>query len=340
MRFLRQGESYKQILFGGLIGLCVGDALGVPVEFVPREALVQNPVTGYREYGTHNQPSGTWSDDSSLTFCTVAALVESDIDWNRPVTTDAADWLCENIARNFIKWYRDGFWSAHDEVFDIGGTTRDAIKRIMSGEKTWLQTDMDENSNGNGSLMRILPLAFVLRHQDLLTRFEIIKKVSAITHGHIRSAIACHFYVEYAMSLMGGNKSLDKTRVLLRGFYEKSDFKKELYHFHRVFQDDIIASEIFSDGYVIHTLEAALYCLLSTESIDGALLKAVNLGDDTDTTAAVTGGLAGICYGSQSLDWYAYLRPLARQNEILMLIHQFYRKASILLNEQCMDDPE
>lgn len=330
MRFLRQGESYKESVFGGLLGLCVGDALGVPVEFAPREALVQDPVTGYREYGTHNQPRGTWSDDSSLTFCTVAALVESDIDWNRPVTTDEVDWLCENIARNFVRWYRDGFWSAHGEVFDIGGTTRDAIERIISGEKTWLQTDMDENSNGNGSLMRILPLAFVLRYQDLQTRFEIIKKVSAITHGHIRSVIACHFYVEYAMNLMEGNICLDNTRVLLQDFYEKSDFKEELYHFHRIFHGDITASEIFSDGYVVHTLEAALYCLLSTESIDDALLKAVNLGDDTDTTAAVTGGLAGICYGFHSLDRDAHLRLLARQSDILSLINNFYRKVAVL----------
>lgn len=339
MRFLWQGEPDKESVFGGLLGLCVGDALGVPEEFAPREALAQDPVTGYREYGTHNQPKGTWSDDSSLTFCTVAALAESDIDWNKPVTTDATDRLCENIARNFVRWYCDGFWSAHGEVFDIGGTTRDAIERIMSGEKTWLQTDMDENSNGNGALMRILPLAFVLRHQDLQTRFEVIKKVSAITHGHIRSVLACHVYVEYAMSLMEGNASLDKMRLLLQDFYEKSDFKEELYHFHHVFHGDITESEIYSDGYVVHTLEAALYCLLSTESIEGALLKAVNLGDDTDTTAAVTGGLAGIRYGFHSLDWNAYLRPLARQNELLSLIDHFYRKVGIL-NEQRMDDPE
>lgn len=337
MEFLRHEKSFEESVFGGLLGLCVGDTLGVPVEFAPRQALAQAPVTGYREYGTHNQPRGTWSDDSSLTFCTVAALVESDIDWNRPVTTDAADWLCENIARNFVRWYRDGFWSAHGEVFDIGGATCDAIERLMSGEKTWLQTDMDENSNGNGSLMRILPLAFVLRHQDLQTRFEIIKKVSAITHGHIRSVIACHFYVEYAMNLMQGSTSLDNTRALLWNFYETSGFKSELHHFHRVFHGDITEGEIHSDGYVVHTLEAALYCLLSTESVDGALLKAVNLGDDTDTTAAVTGGLAGIRYGFRSLDRNEYLRPLARQSEILLLIHNFCRKVEIL-DELRMDD--
>lgn len=336
MRFLQQKEPYKESVFGGLFGLCVGDTLGVPVEFVSRETLAQDPVTGYREYGTHNQPRGTWSDDSSLTFCTVAALIESDIDWNRPVTTDAVDWLCENIARNFIQWYCDGFWSAHDEVFDIGSTTCDAIKQIMNGEKTWLQTDIDENNNGNGSLMRILPLAFVLRHQDLQTRFEVIKKVSAITHGHIRSVIACHFYVEYAINLMEGNISLDNTRALLQSFYEKSDFKAELYHFHRIFHSDITETKIYSDGYVVHTLEAALYCLLSTQSIDEALLKAVNLGDDTDTTAAVTGGLAGVRYGFHSLDRDAYLLPLTRQSEILSLIDNFYRKVEIL-NGQRMD---
>lgn len=339
MRFLQQGEPFRESVFGGLIGLCVGDALGVPVEFTPREALAQDPVTGYREYGTHNQPGGTWSDDSSLTFCTVAALVESDIDWNRPVTTDEVNLLCEKIARNFVRWYCDGFWSAHGEVFDIGGATDDAIKRIMRGEKTWLQTELDENTNGNGSLMRILPLAFVLRHQDVQTRFEMIRKASAITHGHIRSVIACHFYVEYAMNLMEGNTSLDNTRALLRDFYEKSDFKAELYHFQRVFQDDLTASDIFSDGYVVHTLEAALYCLLSTESVEDALLKAVNLGDDTDTTAAVTGGLAGIRYGFHSLDREAYLRPLARKNELLSLIDYFYKKVGIL-NEQRMDAPK
>lgn len=316
--------------FGGIIALCIGDALGVPVEFMTRERLLQEPVVGYREYGTHNQPKGTFSDDASMTLCTVAALTESNIDWKCQISSEVVDKLCESIAQSFVKWYCHGFWSAWGVVFDVGGTTSDAIERIMCGEKTWLQSNQNVDSNGNGSLMRILPLAYVLQYQNLQTRFQIIQKISAITHAHIRSVIACHFYVEYAISLMK-NKThleahLEHTRTLLWDFYENSIYKNELTHFHRIFHGDITDGEIASDGYVVHTLEAALYCLHRSKNLEDALLLAVNLGEDTDTTAAVTGGLAGIYYDVCDLSQKEYFSSLAKIDEILLLVDKFYKK--------------
>ena len=124
-----------------LLGLAVGDALGVPVEFRSRNAIKNDPVTDMRGNGTHNQPAGTWSDDSSLAFCLAEALT-TEFDLNI-------------VAKNFIRWYENAWWTPHGSVFDIGITTRKAIRELMIGQKPELAGGFDENSNGNGSLMRI-----------------------------------------------------------------------------------------------------------------------------------------------------------------------------------------
>lgn len=301
-----------------LLGLAVGDALGVPVEFVGREARRRDPVLGMRGYGTHHQPPGTWSDDSSLAFCLAETLAT--------VGYDVAD-----AAQRFVRWQDETYWTAHGNVFDIGIATAEALQRLRRGVAPAQAGGKGEYDNGNGSLMRILPLVFATVDRPVAERFQATREISSVTHAHIRASIACFIYLEVARHLVRG---LDKQAAYEAMQLEVNDFFKvagigselELRQFHRILEnpygDYLIQpltayreAEIKSSGYVVHTLEAALWCLLTHDTYSATVLAAVNLGDDTDTTGAVAGGLAGLAYGEAAIpaEW---LGALARRADI------------------------
>ena len=140
------------------LGLAIGDALGVPVEFKSRFELQQNPVKTMREFGSHHQPRGTWSDDSSLTFCLAESLCKG--------------YNTKAIAANFVRWYSENYWTAHGEVFDIGITTSKAINSFAKGTPPTLAGGTGEFDNGNGSLMRISPLVFYIKDMPIEERFQ------------------------------------------------------------------------------------------------------------------------------------------------------------------------
>jgi len=290
----------------GIMGLCVADALGVPVEFNSRERLKIDPVTDMRAYGSHNQPSGTWSDDTSMTLCLLDSL------------PDGLDY--KDIMGKYKSWLIDGEYTPHGEVFDVGITTRQAIMRFMSGLEPLHCGGVGERDNGNGSLMRILPLLFYIRSlygndfQEVDEAMEIIHEVSALTHAHKRSQIACGIYLSVASMLIG---DMDISTAVEVGIYKafefykgKPGYKTELNQYSRLLAKDFRETneaEIRSSGYVVDTLEAAIWCLTNTKSYKDCVLMAVNLGDDTDTVAAVAGGLAGLYYGSGDIpiEWAA-----------------------------------
>lgn len=297
-------------ILSGLMGLCIGDALGVPVEFTSRSERTQDPVTDMRGYGTWNQPPGTWSDDSSLAFCLAEALCDG--------------FSLEAIAHNFCQWYQAAYWTPHQQVFDIGNATREAIVKLQGGASPLAAGGTSDRSNGNGSLMRILPMAFLHQIWDFSELLQRVHQVSCLTHAHPRSQIACGIYISIAMRLLQG-ASLPE--AYLQGIepieliYAQEPFSSELPRFERVMAGTIAAAPIdaiHSSGYVLDTLEAALWCLLNTASYADAVLQAVNLGSDTDTTAAVTGGLAGIYYGFNQIP-AAWRKQIARQQDIVDL---------------------
>ncbi|WP_442794426.1 ADP-ribosylglycohydrolase family protein [Pelobium manganitolerans] len=301
-----------------LFGVAVGDALGVPVEFKSRQTLKNNPVTGMMGYGTHNLPAGTWSDDSSLTFCLAEALT-TEFDLNL-------------IGQNFVNWYHHGFWTPRGNVFDIGIATKQAINRLATGERSDLAGGFDESCNGNGSLMRILPLLFQLLDKPIDERYELAKQVSSITHGHIRSVIACFYYLEFARQLFLGRDKFETYKSLQTEMPDHlnalSISPNEIKLFDRLFKENIYeltAQKIFSSGYVLHTLEASIWCLLTTDNYESAVLKAVNLGDDTDTTGAVTGGMAGLLYGIKKIP-AKWIKQIARYDDIENLAERLTNK--------------
>ena len=289
----------------GICGFVVGDALGVPVEFYSRRKLEENPVIDMREYGTYHQPKGTWSDDSSMTIATMTSIVnKKGIDY-----TDIMDEFCI--------WSLEGKHTPHGEVFDIGNTTNRSLKRYLNGENALKSGGTSIRDNGNGSLMRILPLAYIPGID-----YETVENISALTHGHIISKIACVLYVEIAKSMLKNDltiaEHIDTSCEKIKDHYRNEE---ELEEFRRIFDNDF-SEGILSGGYVLNTLETVVYCLKTTGSYKDAVLKAVNLGGDTDTNAAICGGLAGIYYGFDAIpiDW---LEAIHKLDDILSLCENY-----------------
>lgn len=293
---------------GALYGVAVGDALGVPVEFNQREYMDRNPVTDFIGYKSHNQPPGTFSDDASLTFCLAESLCYG--------------YDLKDMADRFVRWQSNGYWSAHGRVFDIGMTTSRAINRLKKGTEPQLAGDFEEENNGNGSLMRILPLVFYTKELTIDERYEVVKNVSSITHSHVRSVISCFYYLELALQLLNGRNKEEaylatatNVKLVLK---EKAIIDLEIHLFAPLLEGDIKnndSAKISSTGYVLHSLIASVWCFMTTNNYQEATLKAVNLGHDTDTTGAITGGLAGLYYGLHDIP-EKWRNEVARTNDI------------------------
>lgn len=253
-------------------GASVGDALGVPYEFLSRDSFT---CTGMAEGGAHQVPKGTFSDDTSMMLATcdsIRACGNIDID---------------DMRKRFGAWLYDGAYTPDGVVFDVGTTTRVALDRGVGGT--------DEYSNGNGSLMRIAPLALTdATEKD-------IRQVSAITHGHEISQVACVVFVGILREVLAGEElSAAIAHHIPKdprfGFLESVGSEPR--------------EEVRSSGYVLATLQAALWCALQAESYSDCVLKAVNLGNDSDTTACVAGALAGALWGYEEIParWREQLR--------------------------------
>lgn len=299
---------YSEKIKATLLGVAVGDALGVPVEFLSRTEIAVSPITKMTGYGSHDQPEGTFSDDSSLTFCLAEALCNG--------------YDLTAIAKNFEQWLYYGYWTPHGNVFDIGIATERAIRRFAQGAPAAQSGNYGEESNGNGSLMRIAPLVFYLTDKPIEECYRITKEVSSITHGHVRSVIACFYYVEFAKQLLEGKekfKIYQNLKTTVTDYLNSININpEEIKLYHRLLQGNIYEQpedSIWGSTYVLQSLEASVWCILTTDTYSAAVLKAVNLGNDTDSTGAITGGLAGLLYGTQGIpaDW---LKQLVRCKDI------------------------
>ncbi|SDA56625.1 ADP-ribosylglycohydrolase [Dialister histaminiformans] len=261
-------------LQSAVYGIAIGDALGLPVQFMPRDSYPE--VTEMIKSEKLPWPAGTWSDDTSLTLATVDSLL----------TCEGVD--IPDMRARFMDWMDNGAYTQDGEAFDQGFTTVHALTHGCGCT--------NEQSNGNGSLMRILPLAFVQNLSD-----EQIAQVSGITHAHPLSVEACQVYIHAAQLILDGfslSEAIETACLASETFAGLVDIGQ------------CSRSEIRSTGYVKDSLEAAVWCLLTTNNFRDALVKAVNLGEDTDTIGAITGGLAGIAYGMESIPepWMNALR--------------------------------
>lgn len=297
----------------------IADALGVPVEFNSRQELKKKPVKDMMGYGTHHVPAGTWSDDTSMAIATLDSLA-SGIDY-------------DDIMSKFRTWKVEVAYTATDEVFDMGVSTNTAISRFQKGMPALECGCSGENDNGNGSLMRIYPAVlywyFTNNGKFSTEGFdEFIFDISALTHAHLRSKLACGIYAYALLHLLERRtkKSVCDGLYHAQMVYSKVPaYASELKHFARVFDvnfPSLPEEEIKSSGYVVATLEAAIWCLLNTESYKECVLKAVNLGSDTDTVAAVAGALAGCLYGLERIP-EKWLDGLLRKDMIADICQRF-----------------
>ena len=247
-------------------------------------------------WSTHYQPPGTWSDDTSLTLCLAESLAEKGF--------DPAD-----QAGRFVRWYREGYMTPYGEVFDIGGATRGALERIEEGVMPSEAGGRGERDNWNGGLMRILPAALYFPFLPGNLLFGQVRDIVSVTHGHQTSVSACFLYILIARNLFWGfsrEQALTCASTAVERLLkdEGSGYFGTIELFERILDGSFVKlpeDEIRSGGYVADTLTASLWCLFTTESYRECVLKAVNLGEDTDTTAAAAGGLAGIYYGYEAI---------------------------------------
>jgi ADP-ribosylglycohydrolase len=304
-----------------IAGVVTGDALGCPVQFMSREEIAANPVTGMRGYGTFGLPEGSWTDDSSLTLAALYSIAQ----------TESLD--PEDIMKRFVRWYSDGEYTPYGYSFDIGFGTSEAIENYMKGADIASCGGNHERNNGNGSLMRIMPACLYcieMQRRGEMTDSEAVAAVhtvSALTHAHLRSKIACGLYYFAARSIANGDgtlidrlqKGLDEGFVFYKkdiGNLQDLSFYGRLSNLYEFINTD--APDIRSSGYVVHSLEAAVWCLIKTNTLRDALLTAVNLGEDTDTVGAICGGLAGLYYGYEDIpeEWLAVIKKRDEIEEI------------------------
>lgn len=308
-------DTVKNIIYG----VAIGDAAGCPVQFFERgdvKKLLLN-ITDMVGHGTYNKPTGTWTDDTSMTLALADSLADTmalgkDVDY-------------ADIMKRFGAWLFDNEYTTEKRAFDMGQTCSVAIFNFRKGIPAIECGGKRIDQNGNGSLMRISPIVFYLQKKfgpNLLENeafvdaaFEVIQNVSSLTHAHPVAKLGCCIYCTFILEVLNGRKKSDLRESVLKTIRDyvlrKSEFTDAATYWERLFAPDFLESgeeSIKSSGYVVDTLEAAIWCFFNTENYRDCIIKGVNLGDDADTVCAVSGGLAGLYYGEFPDDWIEKLR--------------------------------
>lgn len=292
---------------GALLGLACGDAVGTTVEFSPRGTFT--PVTDMVGGGPFNLQAGQWTDDTSMALCLATSLVEKK-------GFDAHDQM-----RRYLDWMQQGYLSSTGHCFDIGNTTAAALRRFQqSGDP--FSGSTDSRAAGNGSIMRLAPVPmFYYPHLEDVVYYS--AESSRTTHGSLECVDACRVLGAMLYSTFCG---LMKDEILF-GEPFPEEFEIELTPKIRTITDGSYSikseDEISGSGYVVNSLEAALWCFWQTDNYRDAILRAVNLGDDADTTAAICGQIAGAYYGVEEIpaEW---LKKLTLYDEIVQLADRLH----------------
>ena len=303
------------IVKDSLYGFIVGDAMGVPVEFEDREKLINKPVTSMLGYGSHDVEAGVYSDDTSMTLATMDSIIKQNgiINYN-------------DIADKFCNWVNNNEYTATNKVFDIGMTTKYALIKYFNNKiDATMCGGTNINENGNGSLMRMLPIALYCFYKNIKDDneiFTLVKNSSSITHAHDISILGCYIYVRYVISLLE-----TKNKISSYNFIKKLDYSMFIeevkLEYSRILFSDISTlniNDINSSWYVVNTLEAVFWIILNCSSYNESIIGAINLGGYTDTIGAITGSIAGILYGYDNISkrWISKLKNKDYIDEIII----------------------
>ncbi|WP_456686979.1 ADP-ribosylglycohydrolase family protein [Bradyrhizobium sp. P5_C11_2] len=280
-------EAIRDRAVGAFIGLAVGDALGTTLEFETRDA--NPPVTDMVGGGPFNLKVGQWTDDTSMALCLADSILACD-------SLDERD-----LMERFCRWYETGENSCTGSCFDIGITTRKALESFRrTGDP--IAGPVDRRTAGNGSIMRLAPVA--LRYWNNNERLkDAARRQSYVTHGSAEAVDACEALAVVLAALIGGKPLSD----VLSAFY--GPFCPGVQAIMDRSWRGKKRGDIRSSGYVIDSLECALWCVAETSNFRDAVLLAVNLGDDADTVGAITGQIGGAAYGLSSIPekWFQAL---------------------------------
>jgi len=284
---------------GCLLGLAVGDAVGTTVEFRSRGSFT--PVTDMLGGGPFHLEPGQWTDDTSMALCLATSLVEKN-------GFDALDQM-----QRYLRWLDEGYLSSTGKFFDIGATIRAALERFRVSGKP-LSGSKHPSSAGNGSLMRLAPV--VMFYAPNLARARTYAgKSSTTTHAAQECVLACKLF---AGMLVGALEGQDKQTLLSQSAFSSEDIPEKINAIARGDYKEKTAQHIRGNGYVIDSLEAALWCFWKTDNFKDAILTATNLGEDADTTAAICGQIAGAFYGQTGIP-ASWLEKLHLRAEIIHL---------------------
>ena len=294
---------------GCLLGLAVADAVGTTLEFQPPGSFV--PITDMVGGGPFNLLPGQWTDDTSMALCLATSLVEKGFD-------------LDDQMQRYVRWYKEGYMSSNGRCFDIGNTVRQALHQYEQTGNP-LAGSTHPHSAGNGSIMRLAPVPLYYHRQPAVTITR-AGESSRTTHGAVAAVDACRYF---AALIWGALQGTSKT-TLLSPFYAP---QPDIWQMQPLMPDiAAIANgsfkekqppEIRGSGYVVHSLEAALWAFYHSRNFRDGCLLAANLGDDADTTAAVFGQIAGAYYGASGIP-HAWRTQVTMHDEIVLLAEQLY----------------
>ncbi|MFZ2987325.1 ADP-ribosylglycohydrolase family protein [Ideonella sp.] len=290
---------------GSLLGLACGDAVGTTVEFEPRGTFP--PVLDMTGGGPFELPVGAWTDDTSMALCLAISLLQCD-------GFDARDQMSR-----YTNWWQWGYLSSTGECFDIGMTVCRALQRFMVTQDP-MAGDTHPNSAGNGSLMRLAPIALKFA-PDLQQVRHFSRLSSATTHAAAEALDCCELLGELLHRALAGLSKPELLQATTTSYASEkvSQLAQTEYRSKPL-------ERIKGSGYCVESLEAALWCFDHTETFESAVLTAANLGDDADTTAAIVGQLAGAHYGASSIP-VRWLEPLCMRGEIERLAQGLFEQA-------------
>ena len=301
-------KERKNKALGSFFGLITGDALGAAVEFKKRGSFKK--VKDMRSGGPHGLEAGCWTDDSSMALCLAESLIDK--------AYDSDDQL-----QRYLKWYKEGYLSSTGKCFDIGANTARSLEYYEKNKELPPEKD---RAAGNGSLMRLAPVPIYFR-DDFKKAIKYSGESSLTTHNNQMAVDSCRYTGGLLQQFINSRIEMQafKNKVIKDTASDLNLDKRVIKAVKGAFKKE--RTDIKSDGFVIHTLEASLWSFLNTDSFANAVLKAVNLGDDTDTVGAVTGQLAGAYYGYSSIP-EKWLNKLAKSEQLEEIAENLYKNSN------------
>ena len=317
----------NSVVQDALIGFAVGDAYGVPYEFVSRSEIMNYELGGMigKDTGVPFDsrwgniiPSGAWSDDTSMLIASMDSIVKNN-----------GEILYDDIMQKFLNWWEKGEYTSLDTPFGLGSNVSASLDRYKKGTPALEAGGKMKSDNGNGALMRILPFSLycISKNLNMDDTVDLINKASGLTHGHNISKMCCFMYTELLREAI-------RTKDVTRAFTAMTSLPLEKYY--SIYNIESLGSlrtsrfyftkesDINESGYVVDTLQAVMYSLLQSNNYEDSIKTAVRLGYDTDTNAGLTGAVAGIIYGKESIpeEWLSKLR----KRDLLESLADSYQK--------------